>query len=129
VDHVFPGEGQRTLMLDAVLFGVRFWPGGGGGHFFFPGKGRARGFLGVGTFFFSRTSRRRTGGSVADDLGAIGERKAGAGGGARISRRGFNASGLTGQFLLASNSMKITGQTSSIAFFEFDQSIAVTFDA
>jgi len=108
VDHVFPGEGQRTLMLDARPLSV-------------PGHSERR----VLVTFQDITAQKQA--EVANDLGAIGGRKE------ELRRsEAFLAEAqrlsLTGSFSWRVTTDEITWSDQLYRIFEFDQSMPVTFE-
>src|SRR5262249_3052661 len=108
VDHVFPGEGQRTLMLDARPLSV-------------PGHSERR----VLVTFQDVTAQKQA--EVGNDLGAIGERKE------ELRRsEAFLAEAqrlsLTGSFSWRVTTDEIMWSDQLYRIFEFDQSMPVTFE-
>ena len=108
VDHVFPGEGQRTLMLDARPLSV-------------PGHSERR----VLVTFQDITAQKQA--EVANDLGAIGERKE------ELRRsEAFLAEAqrlsLTGSFSWRVTTDEITWSDQLYRIYEFDQSMPVTLE-
>src|SRR5262249_179721 len=108
VDHVFPGEGQRTLILDARPLSV-------------PGHSERR----VLVTFQDITAHKQA--KAANDLGAIAERKEELRG-----REAFLAEAqrlsLTGSFSWRVTTDEITWSDQLYRIFEFDQSMPVTFE-
>src|SRR5262245_8656332 len=108
VDHVFPGEGQRTLILDARPLS-------------FPGHSERR----VLVTFQDITARKRA--EAVNDLRAIAERK----GGLRRSEA-FLAEAqrlsLTGSFSWRVATDEITWSDQLYRIFEFDQGMPVTLE-
>jgi len=108
VDHVFPGEGQRTLILDARPLTL-------------PGHSERR----VLVTFQDITARKAA--EAANDLGAIAERKEGLRRSEAFLAEAQRLS-LTGSFSWRVTTDEITWSAQLYRIFEFDQGVRVTLE-
>src|SRR2546427_6878944 len=108
VDHVFPGEGQRTLILDARPLTL-------------PGHSERR----VLVTFQDITARKAA--EAANDLGAIAERKEGLRRSEAFLAEAQRLS-LTGSFCWRVTTDEITWSEQLYRIFEFDQGVRVTLE-